>query len=226
MNKLKLSAKLGLAFGLVLLMTIFVAVIGVNGFSSVVKRIGNSSAVNDIATESIVVLRAERNFIGDRKEEHLATAQKSVEAIKSQATEAREKMFQDPTDKENMSRIATLSEEFGKEFATLLREDKELQVVLEQIRGLSRNLLSAIDTLEESQFNKLREFGKGQGGALSAEEQQKALDDRIQKINAAADTAKQFLDARLGEKEVIITNGADTKSIQRVKDGLAKALAT
>ncbi|MEO5353513.1 MAG: methyl-accepting chemotaxis protein [Magnetococcus sp. XQGC-1] len=226
MNNLKLSAKLGLAFGLILLMTVFVAVIGVNGFSSVVKRIANSNVLNEIETESFTILRAERNFVADRSEKHLATAQKAVETIKHLATEAREKRFKDPADKESMSRIAGLAEDFGKGFAALLREDKDLEGVLERVRGLSHSLITALDALEESQFKKLREIGKGQGGALGAEEQQKALEDRIHKINAAGDISKQFLDARLGEKEVIISNGADAKSAQRVKDGLAKALAT
>ncbi|MBF0422425.1 MAG: methyl-accepting chemotaxis protein [Magnetococcales bacterium] len=225
MNNLKLSAKLGLGFGMVLLMTIFVAVIGSNGFSSVVKRIANQGIMNDIESESIVILRAERNFIGDRDEKHLATAQKAVESIKSLASEAREKRFKDAADKENMTKIANLAEEFGKGFAVLIREDKELEGVLNQIRTLSRTLLAAIDALEASQFNKLREFNKSQGASQSTEERQKSLDDRIQKINTSGDIAKIFLDTRLGEKEVIISSGADAKALQRVKDGLAKSLA-
>ncbi|MBF0295442.1 MAG: methyl-accepting chemotaxis protein [Magnetococcales bacterium] len=224
MDNLKLGTKLGLGFGLVLLMTIFVALIGSQGFSSVIKRLGNSNIVGEIEGESIVMLRAERNFIGDRQEKHLEMASKAIENIKKGTTEAVEKHFKDPTDKESLGKVARLAEQFGKEFSGLIREDKELAEVLNRIRALSRELLTAIDKLEESQFAKLREFGD-HAATLSAEERQKGLEDRIKKINNAGDINKIFLDARVGEKEVILSNGADAKSIQRVKDGLNKALA-
>ncbi|MEO5346407.1 MAG: hypothetical protein H7834_08525 [Magnetococcus sp. YQC-9] len=102
MNNLKLSAKLGLGFGLVLLLTILVAAIGSNGFSSVVKRVNNSAMIGDIETQSIVILRTERNFVGDRNPKHMESVDKAVETINRLATEAAERHFKDPADKENM----------------------------------------------------------------------------------------------------------------------------
>ncbi|MEO5346408.1 MAG: methyl-accepting chemotaxis protein [Magnetococcus sp. YQC-9] len=93
--------------------------------------------------------------------------------------------------------------------------------MLQKIRELSRSLITAIDQLEESQFDKLREQGKsarsGNGEFLEQ------LEGRIKKINLAGEVAKLFLDARLGEKEVIISNGNDAKQVKRVQDELAKS---
>ncbi|MBF0341035.1 MAG: methyl-accepting chemotaxis protein [Magnetococcales bacterium] len=224
MRNLKLAAKLGLGFGMVLLMTILVAVIGSNGFSSVIKRLGNSTIVNEIEGESILMLRSERNFIGDRNPKHQEPVNKAVGNIKNLTNQAREIHFRDPVDKENMTKIAQLAETFGKGFADLIQEDKAQETVLARIRELSRSMIDATDKLEESQYHKLRESGKSMGSGQGAEEIQKMLEGRIQKIDHAANIAKIFLDARLGEKEVIISNGNDAKSVKRVQENLAKAI--
>ncbi|MBF0628510.1 MAG: methyl-accepting chemotaxis protein [Magnetococcales bacterium] len=222
MNNLKLAAKLGLGFAFVLLMTIFVALIGTNGFSSVIKRVANSTTIGEIENGSILILRAERNFIGERDAKHVESATKAVETIRKEAIEAKERQFKDPTDQESLTKIAELAERFGKSFTNLFKEDKDLEQILTQVRDVSRNLITAIDKLEESQFEKLREMSRASG---QSEEQQKQLDARLKKIAHATDINKLFLDARLGEKELIITNGNDTKSVKRVEDGLAKSQA-
>ncbi|NGZ07653.1 MAG: hypothetical protein G8237_15020 [Magnetococcales bacterium] len=206
-------------------MTVLVAVISVNGFSSVVKRVNNSGIVADMESQGVILLRAERNFIGDQDARHLEMAKKAVEVIKSKAAQAAEHHFKDPADKESMSRISQLADSFLKGFTGLVAEVKEMEQVMSGIRETSRAMVTALQLLEDSQFDKLRAFGKGQGAVLSEEERQQVIGDRVKKINDAADIGRFFMDVRLGEKEVIISAGNDTKSVQRVKDGLAKAKA-
>ncbi|MBF0583041.1 MAG: methyl-accepting chemotaxis protein [Magnetococcales bacterium] len=221
MNKLKLAAKLGLGFAAILMMVVFVAVVGRQGFSSVVNRVANQAVISEIEDQSIIALRAERNFLSDRSEKQLEVANKAMESIKSLSATAREQNFKDPADKENMTKLGQLAERFSKDFALLVRSDKDIEQRLDAMRGLSRTVLTAIDQLEESQHQKLHDLGKTAGsGTIEFQEQ---MGERVKKIDAASEVSKSFLDARLGEKETLISKGESARDVQRARDGVTKA---
>lgn len=223
MKNLKLLTKIGLGFGAVILLIILVAIIGNMGFSSVVTRVGNQTIIREIYTEAVIALRAERNFIGDRNEKHLEMANKAMETLKNKATTAREHHFKTPDDQERMAKLTKLAEEYGKDFTLLVQADKVTDQKIEAMRGLSETLLGAINTLEENQSAKLVAEGKSFSSNQNQAEVEELLKKRVEKIDTASEIAKLFLDARIGEKEVLISRGTDEKDIKRNHDGIAKA---
>ncbi|MBF0184030.1 MAG: hypothetical protein HQM06_06555 [Magnetococcales bacterium] len=223
MNKLKLAAKLGLGFAVVLLLTVLVAAQAFFGFSSVVKRVTNSEVLAEIDVESTQALRAERNYVGEPDGKYLEAAKKAVDGIVAKAEAARENRFKDPTDRDHMSRISQLAQQYGKGFDLLVREQREGQVEMAHVRDVSQKVVLAVDQLEESQYAKLRELGKDTVSQRNPEILQQVLDGRIEKLALAAELNKFFMDARLGEKEVLLSNGKDEKQIVRVREGSQKA---
>ncbi|MBF0425581.1 MAG: methyl-accepting chemotaxis protein [Magnetococcales bacterium] len=226
MNNLKLATKLGLGFGAVLILTILVATVGWNGLSSVVKRVSNASAMTELQDQATFALRAERNFTGDRDPKHLEVATKAVETIKAKAVEARDHAFKDPADQASMTKISELSAQYGQNFAGVVDAEKRAKDKVAAFRELAHTVIAAADKLEESQAGKLRAVGKLVGSGHGQEEIEKQLDARVEKIVAAGNIIQTFLDARIGEKEVIISQGEDEKQIKRVHEGLAKAKET
>ncbi|WP_130471736.1 methyl-accepting chemotaxis protein [Candidatus Magnetaquicoccus inordinatus] len=223
MNKLKLGTKLALGFAAVLLLTLLVAVQAFVGFNSVVKRVENSELLASIDNETIRALRAERNFVAEPEGKFAEDAKKATEAIVSKAEVAREQRFKDPVDRDNMSKIAQLSQKYGKAFEQLVAEHKEGQQELTLIRAVSQKVVQAVDQLEESQYRKLRESTKDGASQRSAEVLQQVVDGRIEKLNAVSELSKYFSDARLGEKEVLLSNGKDEKQLNRLQESLRKA---
>ncbi|MEO5363120.1 MAG: methyl-accepting chemotaxis protein [Magnetococcus sp. DMHC-8] len=224
MKNLKLAGKLGLGFAVILVMVVFVAVVGNRGFSAVVKRVANQTIVNEMEHQATLALRTERNFASDRSDKHLEAAGKAVETIKSLSATAREHHFKDPVDQEHMTRTGQLAEQYGRAFALLVQAEKESAQRLEAMRGLSKTVLTAIDQLEASQYQKLREQGKAVG-TQNATEFQEQLELRIKRLDDASGVVKHFVDARLGEKETLLSNGTNAKDVQRTRDGVAKAKA-
>ncbi|MBF0152554.1 MAG: methyl-accepting chemotaxis protein [Magnetococcales bacterium] len=223
MKNLKLSVKLGLGFAAVLMLTILVAVAGWNGLSGVVKRVDNASRMTELENQVTLALRAERNFIADRDEKQLEAANKVVETIKKEAVDAREKAFKDPTDRERMTQVAQLSDRYGQAFAAVVVGDKKAKEKVALFREIGQKVLSAISVLEENQLTKIRGLGKAKEGQ-SQEDVEKKLVERTRKVATVIDITRLFLDARIAEKEVIITNGNDARQTARVQDDLAKAV--
>ncbi|MEO5340914.1 MAG: methyl-accepting chemotaxis protein [Magnetococcus sp. MYC-9] len=221
MKSLKLAGKLGMGFAVILVMVVFVALVGQQGFSAVVKRVANQTIVADIEEQSTLALRAERNFAGDRSDKHLEAANKAVDTIKSLSATARDQYFKDPVDKESMNKVGQLAEQFGKGFAQLVQAEKDNAHKLDAMRGLSRSVLEATGKLEESQYQKVRDQARSEGSGTAGYQEQ--MEGRIKKLDDVSEIIKNYLDARLGEKETLLSNGNSAKDVQRARDGIAKS---
>ncbi|MBF0341791.1 MAG: methyl-accepting chemotaxis protein [Magnetococcales bacterium] len=220
--KLNIMTKIVLAFTLVLVITLIIAVNGWSSLNGVVKRVHNTTSMVKIQDDATNILRAERNFIESRDASHLNVALKAGEAIKSRAGGARE-AFKDPTDKERMDHVSKVTEDYGKLFVSLVEADKKIEHAKEQMRASSRTVIGAVHVLEKGQSDKLRAMGAQLGELQNLKDLQSQLDGRIQKINHSSEMGMLFLDARLGEKEVILSQGQDKKEIERTRTGLAQA---
>ncbi len=225
MKNLKLAGRLGLSFAVILMMLVFGAVVGNQGLSTVVKRVANQTILGEIEDQSTLALRAERNFVGDRNDKHLEAANKAAEAIKTLSATLRDQHFKDPVDKENMTKVGQLADQFDKNFAVLVREEGDNRKALEVMRDNSRKVIKVLNDLEDRQFFKLREeIGQPSGADQNQDERMEKLEDRIHQINAVADMGKVFLDARLGEKEVVLSRGTNPKELKRNQDGIAQVV--
>lgn len=231
MKDLKLGIKLGLGFGLVLLLTLFVAFSGYNGLVGLADRMDKSQDMNALFKSLAAALRAEKDFVirGDFK--YLEANQKAVEEIKKQAMIDRDQKFTSPADKAEMDAVIALAETYGKTFVDYVALEKKRLEELNQVREAARVVNAEVEALLKGQDSKLMAMfdelaGKGgtQVDPAAIPEKIKKLDERADKLLALGRMLAQFKDARIGEKEIMITGGKDEKQLKRNQDGSASVL--
>ncbi|MBF0178830.1 MAG: methyl-accepting chemotaxis protein [Magnetococcales bacterium] len=220
--KLNIMGKMLLGFGAILVITVLIAANGWRSLDSVIGRIHHTTNMVAIQDDATNILRAERNFIEDRDAKHLNDITKAGGEIKKRAAEERES-FKDPVDKEHMQHVIQKTDGYEKLFTALVAGDKKLTEEMEKMRAASRTVLEAVHVLEKSQSDKLRGIGDRLNAYAGYKEMQAQLAGRIQNINHSSEMGLLFLDARLGEKEVILSGGKDAKQVERTRSGLEKA---
>ncbi|MBF0159600.1 MAG: HAMP domain-containing protein [Magnetococcales bacterium] len=228
MKDLKLAMKLGIGFGLVLLLTVAVAFVGWNGMNNIENRLKNIQTMSDIIEQANEALRSERNFLGSKDYSQRDKGLKASAEVKRYATEVRDRLH-DPANKKQMDDIIAASEAYAKSFGNFVDLDKKVDEAIGRIRKSADQVKAEADFLAADQVSKMKEHIATVAPGLdltSAGELQKKLLDRREKIGASTQILGAFLDARLGEKEILLTNGKDQQQVQRARDGVAKAKKT
>ncbi|MEO5331090.1 MAG: methyl-accepting chemotaxis protein [Magnetococcus sp. YQC-5] len=221
MKDLKLGIKLGLGFGLVLLLTIFVALTGYNGVTGLADRIDKSQDMGALTAHISDALQAEKNFIIRKEMKYVEASQKAVEEFKKQAIIDRDQKFHDPTDKAEMDAVMAAMEGYGKLFAQYVTLERKLTESIVRLRELADKVgLGAITAMQEDQAKKLKELLDTDPGvsdqSFQAEQARMAkIKDRAHKTAQAAQMLIYFKDARIAEKEILITHGKDEKFVKR-----------
>ncbi|MBF0110471.1 MAG: methyl-accepting chemotaxis protein [Magnetococcales bacterium] len=226
MKNLKMGYKLGLGFGLVLFLTVVVAIIGWNSMTGIEKRVGNVGDMFHLIDQITDALRAERNFLADKNPSHKEEGLKAVEEIRRQAADSRDNKFHDPLNKKQMDDVITAADGYSKEFSDFIDLDKGVVDAVGRIRTAAAELREQAGQLEKNQIEQfVEEVAKVKEGLAAADAQQvqNKLKERQTKIEEAVGIQRAFRDARIGEKEILITRGKDEKQIQRTYDGIAVA---
>ncbi|MEO5329651.1 MAG: methyl-accepting chemotaxis protein [Magnetococcus sp. THC-1_WYH] len=227
MKNLKLGYKLGLGFGVVLLLTVVVAVIGWNSMSGIESRVGNNQDMKFLEDQVAEGLRAERNFLADKNPARRDEGLKAVEELKRQAADSRDNKFKDPLNKKQMDDVISAADLYGKDFADFIDADKVVAESLLRIRGVSAALIEKLLKLEEGQSAKFdKELEKVKEGMTAADVEmaRKGIQDRVDKMDDAMNIMIAFRDARIGEKNVISTRAKDEAQIKRYNDGVEESL--
>ncbi|MEO5345657.1 MAG: methyl-accepting chemotaxis protein [Magnetococcus sp. YQC-9] len=229
MKDFKLGVKLGAGFGLVLLLTLFVAVSGYNGVTGLADRMDKSNDMAEIFDKVAKLSISEKNFIIRKDYKQVEENQKALEALKKQAILDRDQKFHSPDDKAAMEEILTLADGYGKSFARYVELEKKRGESLARIRTIADNTVRVeVTKLQEDQAKKLREqLAQPTEANADKEAQAKrtaALEDRADKVARASQLLIDFKDARIGEKEIFITSGKDEHQVKRNQDSSAAAL--
>ena len=95
MKDLKLGVKLGLGFGIVLLLAMVVAISGWQGLSGVVDRADKVQILTDLDEEMLLGRVGVRDYRLTKKPEDFQSALAHIEKVKDIATDARDKKFHD-----------------------------------------------------------------------------------------------------------------------------------
>ncbi|MBF0462342.1 MAG: methyl-accepting chemotaxis protein [Magnetococcales bacterium] len=231
MKNLKLGFKLGLGFGLVLLLTIFVALTGYNSVTGLTDRIDKSQDMASLGDRMSDAMQAEKNFILRKDMKHVAENQQAIEEIKKLAIIDRDQKFHSPEDKAQMDAVITGAEGYGKAFLHYIDLEKQRSESLSRIREAATQVETSVDAIvkgeKEKMAKQLAELA-GQGGsaadlAAMAEKIAK-VEDRSHKMTGLANVKDDLKDARISEKEIFITYGKDDKYIKRSQDEMAAAL--
>ncbi|MBF0424031.1 MAG: methyl-accepting chemotaxis protein, partial [Magnetococcales bacterium] len=223
---LKLGYKLGIGFGLVLALTVAVAFIGWNSMAGVQKRVTNVQDMQFLIDQFIEGLRAERNFLADRNPARIDDVNKVLDQIRRQAADSRDNKFSDPRNKQQMDEVISSADLYGKEISGFIELDKGVGAAIDLMRTVGRDVIAQALAMEEDETAKLaQEYAKIKEGltAVEAEQVRAKVSDRVAKINSAMDIQIAFKEARLGEKEVLLTRGKEDKQIKRVYEYTAEA---
>ncbi|MEO5330490.1 MAG: methyl-accepting chemotaxis protein [Magnetococcus sp. YQC-5] len=228
MNTLKMGHKLGLGFGLVLLLTIFVAITSYNGFFGLAFRMDINKDLNLINEKLSDVIQSEKNFIIRKETKYIEQNIESVESIKKQALSDRDK-FNDAAEKAQMDEIVTNMNAYGKEFADVKEINKKIDAAITTIREITQTLNNEVIALQTDQVKKLKELiaklaEQTASDKTAMDEKTANLEIRVNKVAKIADIRIQFNDARIAEKELILTHGKDEKQFKRNQDGMMTAL--
>ncbi|MEO5363744.1 MAG: methyl-accepting chemotaxis protein [Magnetococcus sp. DMHC-8] len=225
MKDLKLGIKLGLGFGLVLLLTAVVALTGYNGVTGLASRIDKSQDIAALITHISDALTAEKNFIIRKEMKYVEANHKAVEEFKKQAIIDRDQKFHDPADKAELDAVMTGMENYGKAFVRYVDLEKKRNDSLARIRGVADNVVRVeVTAMQEDQSKKLHELLAQPVDAANSAGHAAKLADRADKVSRASQMLIHFKDARIGEKEIFITAGKDETFIKRNQESSGAAL--
>ena len=230
MKDLKLGIKLGLGFGLVLLLTVFVAFSGYNGVTGLTSRIDKGQDMAALISHVGDALQAEKNFIIRKEMKYVETNQKAIEELKKQATIDRDQKFQDPKDKAELDAVMTGMEGYSKLFMQYVGLEKKREESLTRIREVADSVIRVnVTAMQEDETKKLHELLAQQADTTGMDKTTLAdrsakLEDRATKVAQASQMLIHFKDARIGEKEIFITQGKDEKFVKRNQESSAATL--
>ncbi|MBF0296426.1 MAG: HAMP domain-containing protein [Magnetococcales bacterium] len=223
MKNLKLGQKLGLGFGLVLILTALVAGFGYNALTGIADRMDKRSDMAILIEEIGKAMQSEKNFMIRKDAKHVEENHKALEELKKQAIIDRDQKFRDPADKAEMDGVIAATESYGKAFSSYVAMEKKVNETIIRVRELADKIgLVNITAMHEDQSKKLAELLKSDASSLdkSAQADRNAkIEDRSQKVDAAASMLIHFKDARIAEKEILITHGKDEKFLKRNQTG-------
>ncbi|MBF0185408.1 MAG: HAMP domain-containing protein [Magnetococcales bacterium] len=224
MKDLRLGVKLGLGFGIVLLLTMVVSGVGLNGLSGVVGRSDKVDTMSNIVEEMLLGRVSIRDFRLSKKPDDFKSSIEHIDKVKKLAIDARENKFRDQANKEQMDRIAKAAEEWGKLFQSFGDLENSLVAKMEEIRSAGRDALKESDAIANDQNEQLQtmlaQVEKEGTLVTNANEVMAKVRERVKKSNTAKDLATTFVDVRKNEKEFIISR--DEKWSKQVLDGVAK----
>uniref|UniRef100_UPI00102B71DC hypothetical protein n=1 Tax=Candidatus Magnetaquicoccus inordinatus TaxID=2496818 RepID=UPI00102B71DC len=224
MKDLKLGVKLGLGFGLVLILTFMVALTGYNGINGVASRMDKSQDLAFLIEFLNRAMQSEKNFIMRKEMKYVSENQKAQNDFKKLAILDRDLKFHSADDKSQIEAVINGMELYGKSFTHYVELEKKRDESLARIRNIADNVVRVeVTKMQEDQTRKLHEMLQEQGSQSMAE-RAAALEDRADKVARAGQMLIDFKDARIGEKEIFITSGKDEKFIQRNSDSSQSVL--
>ncbi|MBF0137707.1 MAG: methyl-accepting chemotaxis protein [Magnetococcus sp. DMHC-1] len=224
MKDLKLALKLGLGFGIVLLLTVLVGFSGWNGITGVADRAEKVQQVGVLGDHLNTARIAARGYMLDNKKTDEATkALAELDNMKKLATELRDR-FSDPVNKGQMESTIKAATTYRDEFQGYVDLANKRAATMEKMREAGRSALAETEVLVKDQEGQLEEIlGKAEKDdniAANRKELFAKINDKIQKADVANMAQIDFIDVRKNEKELIISS--EDKYAQAVNASVAK----
>jgi len=206
LKNLKLGAKIVGGFSMVLVLLAIVAYVGYNGLSGVTDRVDKADDVNRLIKFMLTSRQQEKNFIIRGDKTYVDRVAEQVEAIKKQANETKDK-FKDPANKRQMDDVLGAIGLYEKAFGQYMALTEQNKAADAAMVKNARDLQAVADEMRQEQ--------KGEYEALrKANAEDRMLDDKLTKADAANRIIKWALESRLQEKNFIMRG--DHKYANRV----------
>ncbi|WP_320043535.1 methyl-accepting chemotaxis protein [uncultured Desulfobacter sp.] len=199
LERMTIAQKMTFGFGLVLLLTLLVAVIGYRGLSSVTDRVTKADDVNRMVRLILEARQAEKNFIIRKDEQYMAAHADKIKELLDQA-ESTKKSFKDSKNIAQMEQAVSTVKNYNKAFGRYTQLEKAKDSQLKKIRETAGNVLQIIEALrfgQRQQLHQLLEDGFTDRAIIQ---------DKISKTDSANRMVKLLLNARRTEKEFIISH--------------------
>ncbi|MDD4952391.1 MAG: methyl-accepting chemotaxis protein [Desulfovibrionaceae bacterium] len=215
-KNMKLSQKLGFGFGIVLVLTILVAVFGIRGLNTVTDRVDKADDCNRLAKFILDARRQEKNFIIRGDKSYAEKNNNIIAELYKQADETRAK-FDDPANKEQMDQVVKAVKGYEAGFSSFVQKEDQKTAAMETMRAAGREALKQAEEFQKDQSDQLK--GLTAAGAAAA-----AVNDKLAKAEDAGRVVQLILDSRKNEKEAVISG--QEKYVEAVNQDVANLLAT
>ncbi len=222
MKNVKLSLKLSVGFGLVLILTGIVAYTGYLGLQKTAHNSEMADAANQIIVHMLEARRAEKNFIISGYAVRAGETQNSVEKMDTLIVEFKDQLttvynrLQVQADRDIIAKIQTELDNYYNTFTRYVQLEDQKIAANDNMVKKGGDVLAVVAEMEADQQTKLK-------NELEADAGMTVINTRLSKVQEANSLVKLMLEARRNEKNFII-NG-DTESVTQVHATINKMVA-
>jgi methyl-accepting chemotaxis protein len=221
LNNLKVSTKIAIGFGIVIIFMLAVGYIGISGMNGTVDRVVKADDVNRLVKMIQMARQQEKNFIirGDQK--YIKKVDEIITALVDQAKSTKDK-FDQEINKTQMNEIIVKVEEYIAALHEYEGVAKDKNKLMEKMRAKARD---AIKTLEEIRMDQKKQLSvihdhNIKESFANQEDFGAMINDKQIKADDANRMIKWFLEVRKNEKEIILSG--EQKYIRTVHDLMQK----
>lgn len=201
MKNLKIAVKLTLGFGVVLLLTLIVGLVGLNALSGSQKEVIKADDANRLVKYVLEARRAEKNFILREDHTYVKTVDELANKIETQIEETKERL-NDKTALSLMGEVKQYADEYVQAFDTYVEVfEAEILTSRTAMEASGRNALKQGEDLRMSQKEQLAR-------ELEQRHEISKLTERVGKADDANRLVKGILEVRRVEKNYIIRKDA------------------
>ena len=199
LKNMRLGMKLGLGFGLILVLTVLVSAIGYLGMQDVQDKVGKADDVNRLVRFILEARVQEKNFMLRKEEKSAENHAVIVGKLTEQAGQTSDK-FDRQENRQQMTEVLAATKKYGAAFAEYHDSEKGKTEAMTEMRRSAGEAMAVLETQRAEQKEQLNGLC-----ALGATDHD-AIKDRLAKADDANRLIKMFLEARKNEKEYIISH--------------------
>lgn len=225
---MKLAMKLGLSFGLMIILTIAMVYVGHNGMQGIEDRVDKADDVNRMVRTILETRMSEKNYILRSDDTYLQKHKKFLSTLREQIKATNQK-FSQKVNHDQMSELGQAIDKYEAAFTRYVGLVKNRVETMKMMRAYARTALSELEKVRSEQKEQLESIlietkRKIESGILRSQFQsigsvynsgQQNITDKLSKADDANRAIKWFINARKNEKEYIISS--DPKYLELVK---------
>ena len=223
LKNFKISAKISIGFGFVLILMLVVGYIGLNGMTVTIDRVVKADDVNRMVKMIQHARQQEKNFIIRGGLQYIDKVDEVISNLTSQARETKDKFKQD-LNKKQMDEILSKVDAYLASFHQYVEIEKDKVLLMDAMRGKARDAITKLEEIRTDQKEQLATVFVLQGkNTFNSQAEFKArLNDKLVKADDANRMVKWFLDVRKNEKELIISG--EQERLDTIQDLMQKTM--
>jgi methyl-accepting chemotaxis protein len=228
---LRIAAKLGIGFGLLLVFTAVVAFVGWRSLETIADRADKMEGVNTIVTETLQARMDVLYFMDAKDASRIEQFKKRVETILSEASTLKAS-FANPANREKMDAISAAIKDYDAGFAKYIEAEKARDATVKEMVAAAAGLQQSAEALGKRNAASGGNAGAGLAQDKVAGVTQNFLLSRIEILyylwrgdKARTENAKASLDAVMGAGRDLAAQSSSAEEKALLGDIVAKAEA-